>query len=1046
MMAKNRITRAFLCALLLTLPTMLIAAPVSWQQAQAVAAAFMQQKGMETAKPAMVFRAPRQQKPANSYYYVFNSNAGKGFVIVSGDDRTPRILGYSDSGTFDNDALPQNIKAFLQNYADEIRHLDDANVTTVQKVPVLRASATTHSVSPLLKSKWNQSAPYYNNTPDWNTHKTVTGCVATAMAQVMYYYKWPAKTTAAIPSYSYTVNGIETTVDGQDADAVIDWDNMVDKYTGSETDEQNTAVANLMLYAGKAVKMQYLPSNYGGSQAFNTSIEPALKNYFDYSSKLISRTDFSLSEFEQTIYNEVANDRPVIFCGTSTGGGHCFVIDGYDGSGLFHVNWGWGGMSDGYFLLSVLNPENNSGIGASATSDGYSILQCAIVGIAKGATTELDVSKQCLTPRNITIDNDSHQLSAAIYNLTDKQNSFDYALAVIKDDGTVGDLIGTEQTTSALASGEGISVKFSYADTKLEAGTYRLAIVSRVKGTTDWKYFETGMLLLTIDDEGNATMKKGAANLSTTAWDFTGTKSAGTAQPVSITINNSGEEYYGTVFLFASTTKTKGSAQSTTGLTAKANGTTTVEMSFTPDSARTYNVWLCSDITGSNVIGETTVEIAESGTNVVNLSGSFNPSNGATVYGKELKGTYTLKNSTETAYNGNITVVLFVPSTGNQWTSSDRTTERVSVPANSSASYSFNFNVSPGNYLLGLYMPDGSSPFAQTQLTSANGITVYDVNGTSTGVAPTTTYAVPATATAVDFSGVESTVTTINTDKANPNALYYFSASSDAATTLAEDNKNVIINGSAENLTLTDGHDFYAPETFTATTATFTRTPKIGADGTNGWQTICLPFEASSITADGEAKHWFTAADDKGKDLWVMEFAALNGSSVVFGYNSGSTLAANIPYIIAVPGDHWGAEYSLVDKELTFSGNNVSVNATAEVPAISNSTAYSFVGTMAQSNVTNAYTLNSDGNAFNLAATATASPFTAYFTAQASGSLPQSLSIGIEGQETTPTGIDTIKAEAETENNTPKYSLTGQRVGNSYKGVVIQNGKKIINK
>lgn len=1039
--------RQLLAVFLLCLPALLPARPVSRQQAQAIAEQLMRQKGMAAPTPSPVFRAPRAgQQDTTAYFYVFNATDENGFVIVSGDDRTPQLLGYSSSGKMDANALPGDIRSFLQGYADAIRHLDGTPQATALHAPVLRSEKTTHPVSPLLTTTWDQGSPFNEACPTIEGDHAVTGCVATAMAQAMNFYKWPAQTAAAIPSYTSSQAG---TVTGVAVGTAIDWDNMADSYSASATNAQKQAVANLMRYAGTAVEMDYSLSSSG---AYSSDIAPALKTYFDYSCRSIDRSDYELAAFERTLYDEVAAGRPVIFSGNSTGGGHCFIIDGYDGDGLFHVNWGWGGISDGFFLLSVLNPDNTDGIGASTTSDGYSMEQAAVVGITPSASSPQPATALGMTVNNLAVDNSSHLVTFDIWNLTGETHTFDAAIATIGDDGAPETVVRELFTGQQYANYYGIpSLSASLSQPELAPGTYRMAVVSRVSGTGEWAWAPSAMFLLTIDDTGKVTLEASSStvNLAVKKWNFPGSKTANTTQPVNITINNSGMEYYGTVYLFVSKTSSKGNYRSSTGLTAKANALTTIQMSFTPTASGDYRVWLCGDSKGSQVIGSTNVTI-DAGSSTANLSlagSSIDNSNGTNVYGKALSGTITVKNNDTSAFSGQLVLFLF-DRTGS---SINYLQPSLTIAAGQTASFDFRFDgLATGEpYSIGLYRYNngyttiGDFPWYQLRA----GIVTYKSDGTSTAGAPSSSYTVPADVAAIDFTDVEGTVTLVNASNANPNALYFFATNTMAARQLSQAGGNVVVGSNAESLTLTDGYDFFSPQSFTATTATYTRQPAIGTGGTGGWQTLCLPFEASGITVDGQAQHWFTSATDGGKDLWVMEFTEINGSTVVFGYNKEPVIKASTPYIIAVPDDHWGAQYSLVGKTLSFNGTHATVEATGSVKPIAGSSVYNFVGTPAAATVTNAYTINDDGTAFILNNPAAAKPFSAYFkprSAEETGSAK--LSIGIEGDDNgASTGIVSIIPQKE-EDGTPAYNLSGQRVEKSFKGIVIRNGKKFLNK
>ncbi|MCM1163515.1 MAG: C10 family peptidase, partial [Muribaculaceae bacterium] len=326
--------------------------------------------------------------------YIFSRGANNGFIITSADDRFPAVLGYSDNGTFDYTSAPPAFKWWIEQYSQEaewyIANADNAPSTeSAEDLQIESISssqsprkASRYNVAPLVTTVWNQSAPFNNDCPLYNGSRSVTGCVATAMAQVINYHKYPEH---GVGSHSYTHNGQTMSFDY--ANTTFDWANMLDNYNGGTgTDAQKAAVANLMYACGVSVNMLYSPSESG---SFGSLIPYALSNYFNFSKDVsyVERNCYSAAEWEDLIYGELSASRPVIFGGQADGGGHEFVCDGYRTSdNFFHFNWGWGGYCDGYFILSNLEP-NGQGIGGY--SGGYNRDQHAVVNIKKPSGSNL---------------------------------------------------------------------------------------------------------------------------------------------------------------------------------------------------------------------------------------------------------------------------------------------------------------------------------------------------------------------------------------------------------------------------------------------------------------------------------------------------------------------------------------------------------------------------------------------------------------------------------------------------------------------------------
>lgn len=315
--------------------------------------------------------------PDRELYYVFNRGEGEGFVIAAGDDSTSPVLGYTTEGEFDYTQLPPNMKWWLEWMTAQLQDLAENPVPEAYRSP--RRVPTHPAIPAMVTTKWDQGAPYNDLCPKYtNGERCVTGCVATAMAQVMYYQRSKSVTETQKAMPSYTTNGI--TVPGVPANSTIDWDNMINSYGSSATAKQKTAVAQLMLYCGVGVEMMYNIGANGGSAAYSSKVVDALKTYFGYgnSVKYISTGEPGGSSWDDTLYKELAAGRPFYLSGSNDDGGHAFVCDGYDGNQCYHINWGWSGSSDGHYMLSKLNP-GSQGIGGS--TGGYSGYPEAVIGI-----------------------------------------------------------------------------------------------------------------------------------------------------------------------------------------------------------------------------------------------------------------------------------------------------------------------------------------------------------------------------------------------------------------------------------------------------------------------------------------------------------------------------------------------------------------------------------------------------------------------------------------------------------------------------------------
>ena len=381
--------------------------PVDSMKAKSLAQTFYRLKFPEQALP--VFEEISHSVGVE-HFYIFNNVNGPGFVLVSGDDCAIPILGYSGASNCKDSELPDNIRSWFGFYdgtiAAAIQNGEVATPEIAEQWNLLRTGnlpepQSVTVVSPLLSTTWSQEEPYNNLCPGTGSNKTIVGCVATAMAQLMKYYNWP---TTGTGSYSYLCNdGTYNygTLSANFGATTYDWNNMLNSYpsASSGTTAQQNAVATLMYHCGVAVNMHYTPTFSG---AYTTDVEianspypnyptaeKALKTYFDYSSSLIGRAKASYTDAQwiSMLKSDLDNAHPLIYDGTDQNeqGGHCFVCDGYDNSNNFHFNWGWNGWYDGYYALSNMTPVPG---GSGGGNYDYSYHQTAIFGaVPNGGVT-----------------------------------------------------------------------------------------------------------------------------------------------------------------------------------------------------------------------------------------------------------------------------------------------------------------------------------------------------------------------------------------------------------------------------------------------------------------------------------------------------------------------------------------------------------------------------------------------------------------------------------------------------------------------------------
>lgn len=335
-------------------------------------------RSMQSETPELRFTRSIDGTPA---LYVFAARQG-GFMVLSADDTSVPLLGFSDSGTLpaSETELPDGMRYWLGSLAEQVafnaEHAPQAGTT----LSVRRADATRADISPMITTKWNQDAPYNDQCPTVGNNRCVTGCVATAMAQVMNYYKFPANVQ---DNHSYTWKNGGTSLTLSISPSIkFDWDNMLDVYDDNSPQSACDAVATLMSACGRSVNMNYSPEASG---AQTIAVPRAFVESFGYDPGLqyMMRDYYSIPEWEDIVYENLRQYGPVYYDGQSNTGGHAFVCDGYS-DGYFHFNWGWGGMSDGYYLLTALDP-GSQGIGGHTS--GYNFDQAIVACLTKEHVT-----------------------------------------------------------------------------------------------------------------------------------------------------------------------------------------------------------------------------------------------------------------------------------------------------------------------------------------------------------------------------------------------------------------------------------------------------------------------------------------------------------------------------------------------------------------------------------------------------------------------------------------------------------------------------------
>ena len=619
--------KSIISSLFAMMALIVCATPVTKQQAKEKAKAFFSLRGKKIVGEAR--RAPGITDTDSSQpLYVFNASDNKGFVIIAGDDRAETILGYSETGSFNDDDLPENFRSWLLMTAEEI---DELPPSPKMQASAPRKVATHTAIKPLIKTQWAQGSAseagyiYNTLTPTINGQHCVTGCVATAGAQLMYYYQYPTQPTQPVPGY--TPNDNIGAVEGLDP-IQFNWEEMKERYSYSDVGTPSEqAVSELMVYCGYAARMNY---GLGGSGANSNTLARYMASYFDYDPntwKDVYRNSYSVSEWDALIYGELEARRPVIFSGRGTQGGHAFLCDGYDGAGMYHFNWGWGGQYDGYFKLNATNPYNGEYQGN--IDNGFVLDVSAIIGIqpntGQGSSVTGDDNDTWEEPvtegivayaRNPQLE--GNIISTELRNPNSETAGLAIGIGKLNEDGSVTPIDTKYEyfTGYNLSSGAWWNYTFNFdvSSYNLADGTHQLVFISIANDDTEWVRCQPTNVYYEVKVEGGvivSIIQHPVVNLQASDLAITGTLQPGFSQKLNFKVTNLGDNYRGSLYLFASTTEEMGSWKNSTEIAIKNGNTKERSISFWTSEAGTYNVWLCTDYNGTNVIGHTTVEIAQ---------------------------------------------------------------------------------------------------------------------------------------------------------------------------------------------------------------------------------------------------------------------------------------------------------------------------------------------------------------------------------------------------------------------------------------------------
>ena len=709
-------TVARFCIMIVAVMTALCvsASPVSESSARILAGKFLSSKGLGSVNTPRLAGKAKAVGGTDATYYVFNSADSKAWVMIAGDDAVEPVLAYGDKRAFNDAEMPENVRYWLSQYDAQIAAIQAGKGSAMKKV-----GTGWTKIAPMIKTHWDQGEPFNLKCPSVNGELCVTGCVATAIAQVMYYHRWPEQ-SKAIDAY--------TTSGGLSVDALpevtFEWDKMQTEYLSTDTGDAADAVATLMRYAGQMVSMNYTTESSGASSLFIDK----LVDKFDYASTVrIAIHDYiGGEEWASLVYNELKARRPILYCGSKLKSGHEFVCDGYDGDGKFHFNWGWGGSFDGYFSLDLLNP-NGGGTGSVSGHDGYINYQEIVLGLKPSnqltdddPTTAIVNSASVTGNTTFTRSSSSENfenvgVTAGLYNLSATTNYY-LGWMLYEGNNALEDLTLYRSDNWGFLKGRSIPSKLTFG-AGLADGTYRLVpILYRMDGNNPLQMADGGNTTyiqavisgntLTLTPIGSSSGSASALNTSYTLQQVNVTDcNPNKTATVALLLTNTGTVDHGNIIMSVDNDDV-----TITTTDIKPGETGIVYAHYMPLStgSNTLKFYACDRQDNRELLGSyTATASAKTGislnmtlTDIEDIDGSN------TVDGDYINATFTLTNRDRSSntFNDKIKVILYRSLNNGYMTTHAVTEQQVSVLPGKSKKITISFpNLIAGDYAIRYY-------------------------------------------------------------------------------------------------------------------------------------------------------------------------------------------------------------------------------------------------------------------------------------------------------------------------------------------------------
>ncbi len=868
-------------------------------------------------------------------WYAFNMEGRKGFVIVSGSDQTDAILGYSDQGEFDYDNMPENMKVWLEQYSQGIEAISQG----VMRPARVNAAHPTEVVAPLITSLWGQKAPFNSQCPSVNSTNCPAGCTAVAMAQVMRYHKYPSTSIGAVPSYTTSSLGITMP---ELPSTTFDWDKMPDELTSESPQECIDEVARFLLYCGQSTEMNYDAS---GSGAYTNILPQRLPKYFNYPKTIhyVYRLSYDEAQWDSLLVNELVNGRPVIYTAyNSLSMGHTFVCDGYDGQGLYHINWGWVGAGNGYYRISVACAEGDN-LDENVKNYQLSLNQTALLGVKPSGSDDFVAPTEYYSSYSRpSIKGDT------IYTRDAMKNGFAGITLKLS-------FVNTSSATKNLAVG----LAFCDSENNILSVPYMATVKLTAGGV---RVFEPSNLTLGAGRTGHYTLKMVYKPTSSSDWQLMGgtdrnyvdlqmtaTELVMTSVPKArfvvneikmednflvINLDNNDEDFFGPIYLRKMVSSTEQVTQVAYDNISFESGTNR-EIRIYVDPKKSFDIYsdefyLSVDeySTGyfyTNLWEEN--DHLDKSVEILNLS-----EDGSTIVGDRVMCRVTVKNNNAKSYKNYLTISSLDSNESLQ----ESQREIIELQPGDSLVREYDVDISDFTVDYSLVASTRRSVYVwESDTTEMKHVSKGAIYWTKDGELYTqeaaSVFHVPEEAVAINLRNAYTSNVVPNS---NPNTIYMLDRTMPSG--LSSSNY-VNASNKGSKLTLVDGYDYYFPFEMTFTgTVSYQR--EIADTVTFDWSTLTLPFTPTDVMVGDSAIAWYADIDSLEGDFWLFDLTGVENDTVRTACSGG--VQANVPCLMA-------CDDRLAGKTVTFQALKCTVPPTEPHPTLEFGNA-SFVGTNAE--------------------------------------------------------------------------------------------------